>query len=241
MSTVGNIIQRVQSLYSKGVESDDSRLMRRHVYDKMLSSRALLVFHKVNKKQFLSKWNYNMLPCVELIKVDENDCPCIPAPGCQILRSKHKLPKPVNSIGGYMLDSVMSTNGAILFHEATYKSKLWRSGDKYTAAKPDYFIKDDYLYITSTRKLKSITVIGLFADPLEAEAYPSFCDGITSDDCPVSPVDIEFPIDEELIDALVELTVKELSVGFRPGHEDRRNDSIDKMEEPNVRPRQAKK
>ena len=113
---IGNIIQRVQSLYSKGVESQSTRLMRRHIYDKMLSSRALLIFNKVNKRQFLSKWNFSMLPCVELISVSENDCPCVPAPGCRILRTKYKLPKPINSINGYLLDSVMSVNGAIIFH-----------------------------------------------------------------------------------------------------------------------------
>lgn len=227
---IGEIIQRVQSLYSKGVESDDSRLMRRHIYNKMLSTRGLLIFNKINKRQFISKWNYTMLPCVALIAVKENECPCIPAPGCTILRSKEKLPKPANSINGYIIDSVMSVDGSIVFHEVTYLRKNWRVDDKYTSAKPDYFIKDDYLYITSTRKLKAVTVIGLFIDPVEAENYPSYCDDMTDEpaDCSPSPMDLEFPIDEEMIDALVELTVAELSVGFALGNEDRKNDSVDK-------------
>ena len=45
--TVGDLIQRVQSLYSKGVESDDSRLTRRHIYNKLLSVRSTLIFNKV--------------------------------------------------------------------------------------------------------------------------------------------------------------------------------------------------
>jgi hypothetical protein len=227
---IGSIIQRVQSLYSKGAQSSDSRLMSRQIYNKMLSTRSLLIFNKINKRQFMSKWNYNILPCVELIEVTGNECPCIPAPGCRILRSKHKLPKPLNSINGYILDSVMSINGAIIFHEVTYIQKNWRTADKYTSAKPDYFIKDDYLYITSTRKLKAVTVIGLFADPLEAEPYPSFCDKDTEEDtsCPANPKETEFPIDEEMVDTLVEMTVRELSVGFALGDEDVRNDSRDK-------------
>ena len=231
---IGEIIQRVQSLYSKGVESDDSRLMRRHIYNKMLSTRSLLIFNKINKRQFMSKWNYTILPCVALVIVPENECPCIVAPGCKILRSKEKLPKPANSINGYILDAVMSVDGSIVFHEVTYLRKNWRVDDKYTSAKPDYFIKDDYLYITSTRKLKAVTVIGLFADPIEAENYPSYCDEGSTEPtpCVAHPMDVEFPIDEEMIDALVELTVTELSVGFALGSEDRRNDGIDKDGKP---------
>jgi len=231
MATVGNIIQRVQSLYSKGAQSNSSRLMSRHIYDKMSTVRALLFYNKINKRQFMSKWNYDILPCVELITVSENDCPCLPVPGCDILRTKHKLPKPMNSINGYVIDSVMSVNGQIIFNEVTYKSKLWKGGDKYTSAKPDWFIKDDYIYITSTRKLKAITIMGLFADPIAAANYPTKCGDMVEDEgCPVHPTEMDFPLDDEMVDALVQMTVQELAVGFVPGYEDRRNDSADHVE-----------
>ena len=232
----GEIIQRIQSLYSKGAQSQSTRLMRRHIYSKMTSIRALLFYNKINKRQKLSLWNYTTLPCVELEVVSENDCPCDPIPGCDILKTKYTLPKPINSISGYIIDSVMSVNGRIIFDEVSYKSKIWRKGDKYTSKKSDWFIKDDYLYITSTRKLKSITIVGLFADPVEAINYSTNC---TEEEvgCPTSPIDMDFPIDEELVDALVELTVQELTVGFKPGHEDRRNDGQDKLEVPQTEPR----
>ena len=55
---IGEIIQRVQTRYSSGEELGTAKLMRRYVYTKMLSVRATLVFNKINKKQFLNKWNY---------------------------------------------------------------------------------------------------------------------------------------------------------------------------------------
>jgi hypothetical protein len=203
----------------------------------MLSVRSLLFYNKINKKQFLSKWNYQILPCVEVIPVDENDCPCVAPQGCRILRTKEKLPKPINSISGYILDSVMSINGGNIFNEVTYKSKLWRKHDKYTSATPDYFIKDDYIFITSTRKLKAITIMGLFADPSEVDNYPTKCGVGDEPVCPIHPMEVEFPLDEEMIDALVELTVQELFVGFKPGYEDRRNDGQDKVEVPQTQAR----
>jgi hypothetical protein len=241
MATVGNIIQRVQSLYSKGAQSNSSRLMSRHIYDKMMSTRALLFYNKINKRQFMSKWNYDILPCVELIAVSENDCPCLPIPGCDILRTKNKLPKPMNSINGYVIDSVLSVNGQVIFNEVTYKSKIWRGSDKYTSAKPDWFIKDDYIYITTTRKLKAITVMGLFADPIAAANYPTKCGVGDEPACPIHPKEMDFPLDDEMVDALVQLTVQELSVGFAPGYEDRRNDSADHVEGSQQPQRQSQK
>ena len=49
--TTGEVIQRIQSLYSKGVQSDDSRLRPRHIYNKLLSTTA-----KLYEQQ---KWMYD--------------------------------------------------------------------------------------------------------------------------------------------------------------------------------------
>ena len=38
------------------------------------------------------------IPCVELIKVDQVECPCAPASGCQFFKSKHPLPKMMNGM-----------------------------------------------------------------------------------------------------------------------------------------------
>jgi len=85
---INELIQRIQSLYSKGVQSDDTRLSNRHVYNKIKTVRSKLVSQEAKKKQKISSWNYQPIPCIELIKVDAHDCPCIPPVGCKILRSK---------------------------------------------------------------------------------------------------------------------------------------------------------
>ena len=53
--TNGEIIQRVQSMYSKGVESDDSRLRARHIYNKLLTTTAKLYQQQKNKKQRIKR------------------------------------------------------------------------------------------------------------------------------------------------------------------------------------------
>ena len=234
--TVGEIIQRIQSMYSKGVQSDDSRLTARHIYNKIVTVRAKLVSEKSKKKQKISQWNYQTLPCVELEIAPIHECPCIPPAGCKILKTKYPLPKPLTNLNAHLIQSVTSLDGSIVYSEIGWTEKKYKSFNKYTADKPDYFIRNNYLYITHKNGPKIITITGLFEDPLEVESYPSYC---PSDDCKggecndcVSPLDKEFPIDDDLLDTLVEMSFNELIILFNQNIEDLTNDSKDNLVEP---------
>src|SRR5690606_20582736 len=115
--TTGEIIQRIQSLYSKGVNSDDSRLSNRHIYNKLLTVRSRIISQEAKKKQRISSWNYQTIPCIELIKVEAHNCPCIPPLGCQILRSRYPLPKPLSGLSGELIKNVTSIDRTIKIDE----------------------------------------------------------------------------------------------------------------------------
>ncbi len=232
--TIGENLQRVQSLYSSGVQSDDSRLSSRHIYNKLLSVRAKLITQKINKKQQISQWNYQPLRCVELIEVPIHECPCLPPIGCKILRTKYKLPKPLNSLTSHMLKSVTSIDGQIVFGEISWIEKKYSKGNKYTSQKPDYFIRDGYLFITVKNESSPMLLYieGLFEDPIEVYEFTSFCDcGDGVDTECIDVKDLEFPIDLEQVDTLIELAAKELVEFFLRVPEDKTNDSRDKPEE----------
>lgn len=219
----GEIIQRVQSLYSKGVESDDTRLSDRHIYSKMLSTRSLLIYRKSNKHQNISSWNYQVLPCVKMIKANPNECPCAPPPGCKILRSKDRIPDPINNIDSEIITSVTSMDGSVIYSPITWKEYKYKHARKYTASKPDYFVRDKFIYITHRFGPKFISIEGLFEDPLKVYNYPS-CEGKTNCN---DPYNIEFPIDNDLTDPLVHLCVEELVSTFYKTLEDTDNNSSD--------------
>ena len=245
---IKEIIQRVQSLYSKGVQSDDSRLPSRHIYSKLLTSRAKLITQKLNKRQPISQWVYQTLDCVELVETLPYECPCLPPVGCKILKTKHPLPQPLmGMMNGHSLESVTSLEGSITFSETTWKNKKYTAGSKYTANKPDYYFRNNYLYVTTKGSPKVIAITGLFNDPIEADKYPSICgstpckdpiivDGRTvdptlfpSDNCPecMGPLDKEFPIDLSMVDTIIELAANELINVFNQSKEDITNNSID--------------
>ena len=220
--------QRILSRYSKGVQSDDVRLVPPHIYNKMLSVRKLLLFQKSNKKQKISKWNLQVLKCIELIEVNPGDISCIPPRGCKILRSRHKLPKPIHSLAKNLITSVTSLDAQHIFSETNWESLKYQYANKYTGTLPKYFIRDSYLHITLKTDVNKMLVSaeGLFEDPIEAYNFPSGCECSDCDNC-MAFEDYEFPLDGELEEPLIELTSVELIEEFNKNQQDITNDSKD--------------
>jgi len=225
------IIQRVQSLYSKGVQSDDSRLTPRHIYNKLIGVRSKLLSQQAKKKQKISQWNYQTIPCVELIKAPVHECPCLPPIGCEIYRSKVILPEPLTDANTHLLQSVTNITGEIVFSEIGWLEKKYKSENKYTASKPDYFIRNKYLYITQKKGASIISVTGLFEDPWEALSFPSICECTECEDnsC-ISPLEMHFPIDADQVDTLVEMCMNELVIMFSQSTQDVSNNATDDQE-----------
>jgi len=226
---VKDVIQRIQSLYSKGVQSDDSDLTSRHIYNKMITVRSKLLTLRANKKQTISQWNYQVLSCIELIKAPVHECPCAPPIGCMTYRTKEQLPRPLTGMNGHMLQAVTSITGELIYSPVSWTEKKYKSANKYTGNKPDYFIRNDYLYITHrVGSAKVISIEGLFDNPIDADNYPSICECEDCDECQ-SPLDKEFPLDLNLIEDLINISVQELLQVFNQSYKDETNDSNDSM------------
>ncbi|MBV1928913.1 MAG: hypothetical protein KUG81_05315 [Gammaproteobacteria bacterium] len=235
------IIQRVQSLYSKGVQSDDSRLKSRHIYNKLLTVRSKILSQKANKRQMISQWNFQTIPCVVLEKAPKHECPCAPPMGCDIYRTKEVLPEPLTNLNGHMIQSVTSIEGSTVYDEIGWTEAKYKAGNKYTAMKPDYFIRNKYLYVIQVKGASVIAITGLFEDPFAATTYPSDCGDCTDceNDCD-SPMDLDFPIDNDLIDTMVEIAAQELIFVFTQGKEDKDNNTSDDTSRPQRQVRQPR-
>lgn len=222
------ILQRIQSAYSKGVSSDDSRLSNRHIYNKLLSVRALLLSREAKAKRKISSWNYMTIPCAEIIEVPSNEeCPCIPETGCSVYRTKHKLPKPIMSLVGHMIKSVTNLNNTIKYTEMSLNQSIYSKGSKYAKNSNKYILENGYLYIVSKFPPLIVKITMLPEDVAEAHVFKSFCEGNNNDDCGTSILDMEFPIDSSLVDPLIHFTYEELVIGLARSQEDMINNSQD--------------
>ncbi len=228
------VIQRIQSLYSKGIQSDDTRLSRRHIYNKLCSVRSRLLTMKANKKQKISDFNIQVLPCVELIEASKSECPCFIEIGCKVLRTKSKLPKPLMGLNNHLITAVTSIDGSIVYPQTSWKGLQFKKGGKYTKSKAEYYIKNNYLYLTDKNGPEVITIMGVFDNPSEVDKFPSACNkDINGNQLPncTSPLDKEFPLDGDLIDVAIEMSVQELIQIFNSNIEDLTNDTKDSVNE----------
>jgi len=129
---------------------------------------------------------------------------------------------------GTGVENVSSLDGSILFSPTTWAKKKYKSGNKYTAGTSDYYIRNDYLYVTNNLLLEKISLSAMFEDPIAVEYFNNngecACPGDSINPCN-NPMDLNLDIDEYLIDPLVELALKELLEIFSKMTEDNENNA----------------
>lgn len=228
MLTIGDTIQRVQSLYSRGVESKDTRLTRRHIYRATVTARSTIIRNQANKNQKLSHWAYSLLPCTELVSAPVHECDCVPQ-GCTLLRTKYKLPRLISGIDGELIKSVTTMDGKTRFGIMQYENDKYADGCKYTGGKPAAYLRDGYLYVTVSKTLKAVSLEGLFEDIVEVFFYPNICGECEECEPCQDIMKLDFPLDEGMISSLLQLTGNELVIIFKQMSEDRYNNSTDEV------------
>lgn len=163
------------------------------------------------------------IPCVELEKVDQVECPCAPASGCFFLKSVHPLPKMVNGIPNSVTlvkqDSSQRNYGHFTYVSwYNFEDKL-NGRMKAQARQPYYTLKNinskRHLYVYGSaveyQNLNAVAVSLIPNDPLEVAAFP-ICGEFNKVIC--SPLDQEFIIEDEIQSKVFELTYNAL-MGFK--------------------------
>lgn len=219
---VNEIIQRVQSLYSKGVQGDDTRLSSRHIYNKLISARSLILLQQTKKRQKISDWSYQILPCVEIIEVPVTECPFVPNNTFKVKRTKYRLPKPITGVIAHNIEWVFSLDNNIKFDESNRVEILHSKGNRYTSKLSRYVPDDGYLYLFGKNLPDNIKVKMLCEDPAEAIDFKYNNKAITV--C-LTPLEMDFPIETGYIETIIEMCVKELIEVFKSQKEDTKQDS----------------
>lgn len=226
MIKVREVIERVQSLYSKGLKSSDSRLSSRHIYSVLLGVRATLIKNQINKKQFLSDWSYSVNNCVEMIKVSSIECSCFTHLGCPIYRSKNKLPEILTNLDLHLVDWVMKVDNSQIIEPTFRAENLYNKGNKYTSKKLKYVIENGYLYINSVSSPGVIRLKYIASDPIQAQTFEDKCE--SKEDC-LPAQERLFMIDRDLLTPLIQLSSQELIEIFSQMREDKTNNSSDSL------------
>ena len=98
------------------------------------------------------------------------------------------------------------------------------------------------MWITHNKLLEWVTISGIFEDPVEVELLPynatCSCACKETDCCPYPP-DLEFPVDSNLVDAIVQMAAQELVQLFKSIPEDTSNNAVEKNPNPQRQPQSA--
>lgn len=222
MSTYKDVISRVKTGFNRGIWNSDDRLSSRYIMSVALSKRERVLKQEQEKKGWDDMFALQVIPCMELIEVDQIECECLPASarGCKVLRTKNKIPKPIKD----MLYSVSFLDGTLISPDKfnSYKSLSRLAPIRAAVA---YYLVNEYIYLINEHLKKYIRVEAIFQDPAEVLTVGCSSEG-TSDVCCGIYTDISFPVPNGLLDSIVALTIQEIAATWQYGVNDLMNDGV---------------
>lgn len=189
---------------STGHVSDDSSWSNRLLLRHLLFYRAPLLAQKVNSGDNSYRRARQTIPCIPLVEVDTNECPCAPQSGCTWMRTKYRIPDP---IGKFI--TVTSIDGGIMYGYRNWDDVKSKFDSRVPAISKGatYSDKNGYLYLHNDIHKEFITITAVFLDPRQAQLFIG-CDG-EEKKC-VKPLDLEFPFDPELYPMLYQMVFQQL-------------------------------
>lgn len=213
--TIEQVTESVLLILYKQINSFFFPIRRRAIYYVLLRKRARLQEERLERRKYLKENSYTYLDCVPLQDSNAVECECVPSNlGCRFYRTVGKVPSALSTNTQHIIDYVTTLDGTKKFSETSWSNLTYKKGRKYTSKKNQWFIKGDYMYLTSEKPLKAkfISIKAVFFDPLKAKEQLQLCSEESSDDSSCNNFLLEeFPLEEgSLLDIAVQLTAEEL-------------------------------
>lgn len=188
-----------------GYVSDDSAFSDKAVIRQLQESRSALTKEAMLRGDDVSEQMVQTLPCVEVTEMDRNECPCAPASGCYWLKSDTVIPKfiKINSITGIVAHGEMPRFTFIKWDRFQYipKSRVasMRKGRFWTVR--DTGEEGLRLYLYGDRFLETISISGIWEDPMCVAAFPKCGEVNVQAKC--FPLDVDFYTDSWLRESIM--------------------------------------
>lgn len=201
---VKEIIANLTGILSHGPMADDSKLSERQIYFILLYLRAKLIKQKADKYHYISDFNYQYIDCLPLVQAPDGECECY-EDGCVVLKSEWKVPKIIVNRNQLMLKGIFTQGGVEIFAATEQESKRFKYSRTKTG-KFTYEIRNGYLIVRGTQRLKVVKLTAIFEDPLAINIAGACGENVLCFD----PETSDFPLDLELVEAINKLTYEEL-------------------------------
>lgn len=201
---IKEIISNIRGILSRGPVSDDTKISERQVYFILKYLRAKLIKQKADKYNYISDFNYQYIDCLPLELAPDGECECYDS-GCKVLKSTWKVPRIIVNRNQLMTKGIFTQAGVEIFPATEQDLKRFKYS-KTKLGKFTYEIRNDYLYVRGTERLKVVKLTAIFEDPFEANIPGACGDDVSCFD----PETTDFPLDMELVEAINKLTYDEI-------------------------------
>lgn len=181
MVTLNKIASDIIELATSGQENYSFSISYEQICYWIHQIRSQLITQALNKKEDITDAWLQVIKCLELEIIDSAEC-CEETTNCKILRSKKQLPVTIECKKDNMIVKVTTLNGDIISRSTSFEA-TYNKYNKYTGNKPNWYLRNNYLYITNDLDLEKVNIWGLFEDPTELSNFIN-CDKDTcySDD-----------------------------------------------------------
>lgn len=225
MEIIGDLINDIQSRYSKGIRASSSRLSNRMVYHNMKAIRSKLINEKANKNQIFSDSFYQLLPGVEMITTPSSMLSTLQI-GKLMRVSKYEIPSFIYSMDLPIIASVSNIENSKVYNRTTWQTIKNSEGRKFTGQDPNYFTLQSNIFINTITIPKVIAVRAIFDEPIDAQIYPVYDADCTSNNC-ISYMNLCFAVDKDMANTIVEMVSENLIKIYAQRQEDRIQDAVD--------------
>lgn len=189
---IGELINRVNSVINRGVNTDNDIISNQLIYNKLKAYRTILVRQMLNQNQILSP-NYYQTINVDLKPVIYN--------GMRILVCGKPIPKLCVSNYGVAVQYI-NNNGIKLDIINPNRARYFNRGSKYVSNKPSCFFDSDKVYVVNNILMKDINVSAIFEDVLNAFGYSYWIDNY---------MQYDFCIGDSIVDSLIKLCISDIN------------------------------
>lgn len=227
---LSKIVYNIRNLIAGGILSDDENLSKLQVAFMVNYYRAKLLKQDQDKGHVAQTSYIQNLGVVDIIQADKNECCQLGFTTECILRTKFKVPKPLETRQGLNLTFVGLLDGTP-FTKETHNSTFWSFASKYTGKLPKWYYFNGYIYLVNpvSIMLDAINIQGIFEEPLVANQFKS-CDCPGNEiDCgkTFSSYDFDYPIPMHQVDIVVKMVAQTEVALLRSIPNDISNNSVD--------------
>lgn len=225
--TVRDVVSRVRSTHK--LLNSDNLINDRTVANQAKVQATFLITQKTNIRRY---WNtdtiFTTVPCIEMIEVPLSSC-CDYSSPRTISRSKEKLPRISDGNYAYLIKGVFNAETSVKLDYMDVLRYINYLKLKLPVNKVYYFIKDDYLYVTSNQ-VRLVSLSAYFEDDVPTELLieeDCKCEPPREGECPTNPLDLPFKCPGSLVKTVIDLVSQELLRTYFQINDDKTSDNKD--------------